>query len=438
MLDGEKTMIATIRASMGSMLRRYGPNAKVRAVLVGAPLILSFAAGCIYSALLGERLRYPDEMEYVTIAYNLVHIHLYSLDGVHVTAFRSPGYPLFIAFFLAFGSPLVLVRIANFAALSIAGFLLSKILARFSFPVAALVSPYLVVFYPVLFYTAGTLYPQTLAMALLLASLYLLVEKEHSALYFALSGAVFGILILVVPSFLFKLPIFVLAALILKRRKMIAMPAIVTGTAMLVISICTVVNYVNFNTFIPVSTNTGANFLIGNSENTTPNAGPNADISRYTSLADGMNEVERDRFYQQQAIKWIVNHKEKAVKLYTLKTLNYFNYRNDLHTASEGSQSKDLLMLLTYGTMLLILCIRLALAKLVPLSRLETFFILMYTLNAFADAIVFTRIRYRLPYDGFLIGVVAICGERLYHGARRGNVVKRRREQTDKREKAIR
>ena len=195
---------------------------------------------------------------------------------------------------------------------------------------------------------------------------------------------------------------------------MITIATIFTVSALCIVGLCPLNNYVNMKTFIPLSTNTGINFLIGNSEHATANGGPNTDISQYATSAQGMDEVQQDALYRAQAFAWIRTHKARAATLYGEKVLDYFNYRNDLLTASEGSRGKDLLLLATYGPLLLLALGRVAMRRWVPLTRFEIACLTLYVANAFVDAIVFSRIRYRLPFDVLLICLAATALEVAY------------------------
>lgn len=93
---------------------------------------------------------------------------------------------------------------------------------------------------------------------------------------------------------------------------MITIATIFTVSALCIVGLCPLNNYVNMKTFIPLSTNTGINFLIGNSEHATANGGPNTDISQYATSAQGMDEVQQDALYRAQAFAWIRTHKARA------------------------------------------------------------------------------------------------------------------------------
>ncbi len=94
--------------------------------------------------------------------------------------------------------------------------------------------------------------------------------------------------------------------------------------------------------------------------------------------------------------------------MYFLKFLNFFNYRNDLVTKTEASSARDLLLLVTYGPLLLVAFARLVFSKSYRLSPLEILLVATYLVGALAGAIFGSRIRYRVPFDYTLIMLAAI------------------------------
>ena len=186
--------------------------------------------------------------------------------------------------------------------------------------------------------------------------------------------------------------------------------SVTISISLFLIGVWCIRNYNVFDSFVFISSNSGLNLLLGNSENTTPNAGVTVDISKYTSFADTaqFNEIERDAYYRAEAIKFILNHKLHTVKLYGLKFLNYFNYRNELWNKAEASSLRDFVMLVTYGPLLLLFGLRILLLKYFVPSKFEVLLIILYFSSALFHAIFFTRIRFRLPFDFLLIGIVAL------------------------------
>ena len=193
------------------------------------------------------------------------------------------------------------------------------------------------------------------------------------------------------------------------------------AVATLVVGAWLVRNALVFRAFVFVASNAGENLLLGNSENTTPNGGSNTDIQAYILEADRrqLNEIQRDRFYRQQALEYIQDHTLASLRMYLLKFVNYFNYRNQLVTASESSPAKDIIMLITYGPLICIYFLRWLLIKWYRPTPLEILFLGLYLLGGLIQALFFTRIRFRLPLDVLIImSVTMLVSQGLIRGIR--------------------
>ena len=174
-------------------------------------------------------------------------------------------------------------------------------------------------------------------------------------------------------------------------------------------SIWTYRNYQVFGVFIPLSTHGGDAFYAGNN--------PDADVSAwFNSLTDEevrhktkrMNEVEMDRFFKKEAVKFWKENPGRGVELYLLKFLNYFDFQNRFYINSEFNQLKSIIMFVTYYPILICLVVRLYFIPKIRLSRLEVLLVLTYLTSALFHAVFVTRIRYRLPYDVLLITHIGI------------------------------
>ncbi len=380
-------------------------------------IVVYVLAGVIYSFYLGNSFRYlPDEADYYNLATNLVSKGEYSLDGVHLTAYRPPGYPFFLAPFRFLGFDIVGLRIVNFFILGLCIFVLFKLLQERFSSLAGLLGALLVMVYPLFFYTAGTLYPQTLASLLLVLTIYFYTRETGPIWDNLLAGLWAGLLILTVPTFIFILVVLVAWSWIYQRHlvsfhvlSMLVIPFLVVGA-------WTLRNYAVFNTFVFVSSNSGENLLLGNSENTTPNGGRTIDISLYERQAAGLDEIHRDQYYRSQAINYVMSHKLASLKMYFLKFLNFFNYRNDLVTQTETSSARNLLMLVTYGPLLLVAFIGVVFSIFDNLSSFEVLLVTIYLVGALVNAIFFTRIRFRVPLDFMPIMLVAMFINKLISG----------------------
>lgn len=377
-------------------------TARLEAALIAAVLV----AGAAYAVRLGDRLRYPDEADYLAIAGHIAQQGFYSQDGVTPTAYRPPAYPLLLGLVAFAGGGIPCARLLNMAALGFSAWLVMRLARRFGGPLAALPAGAMLVLYPLNLYTAGTLYPQALAMALFLAALELAVSgaagRRRGA---AALGLVSGLLLLTVPTGL--VPVAVLWGVALRpalpRGRGLRAAALLAALA-LVLGPWTWRNHRALGAWVPFATNGGINLLLGNAPKTTPNAGVNVDLSAYAAGARGLGEVASNAYYTRAALAAVRAAPFRAARLYALKFLNHFNFRNALYTADEGSRARDVLLALTYGALLLGAAWRCAGAwrrgGLLPFQRLC---LALYLLNAAGQAVFFTRLRFRMPFDPLLI-----------------------------------
>ncbi len=390
-------------------------------IVLALTLLAIIGGGWFYALSQGDTVRYPDEAEYLTLSQSLVDRHAYSLDGTSPTAYRAPGYPAFLALLRVAGAGVRVMRGVQYVLLAgtaLMIFLLLRPLSRSGAVLGAIGAGV----YPLGFYTAGVFYPQTLASALFVLLLWLVLRTRLALMRDAvLGGGVAGVLVLTVPTF--AIIIAFLALWILwggrgRQWRGVAMLAVAGG---LVLTPWTVRNYLVFGQPVFVASNTGINLLLGNSENTTPNAGVNVDVTPYLDAARGMGELERDRYFTQAAVSYVQTHKLRSLRMYLLKALNYYNYRNVLLVKSESSRARDAVMLISYGGLLVLCGLRLAWVRRFPWTDLERVALSVYVLNGLYAAVFFTRLRFRLPFDYLLIAVAALFVARVLASSCRAN-----------------
>jgi hypothetical protein len=371
-------------------------------------LLLTFVAGVAYSLHLGDKLRYADEREYVTLAKNLVHHGTYSYNGTKPTAFRPPGYPFLISSVFMIHESIPLARIVNFLILVLSLLMLSRLAHKYGSPLAGILVVTIGGFgSPILFYTTSTFYPQVFSAFLLILILFLLFHHEGRWRY-PLSGAVFGLLVLTVPSFIFTL-LFACAWLVwFQGGRGVARVAVMLLAFTAVMTPWAVRNYAHFHSVPFVCTNGGRALLIGNSPYTRA-IGVNTLDLHYFSQSRGMGEIEKDKMYRNEALSFIAANPREALDLYLLKFINYFNYSNKLATEGESSGTKTLLAFLSYVPLLAVgIVLRVLFIRSFPLNRLEQFMIALYILNGAFAAIFFTRVRLRVPFDFLLVAVASM------------------------------
>jgi hypothetical protein len=358
----------------------------------------------------GNTLHYQDETEYQEIARHIADHFSVADDTGQLRLGRPPGYPAAIAAVYTVIEQPVAAKLENnvFLALAVLALVL---LARRIEPGAGQLVPYLILAYPLVVYAATLLYPQVAGCLLFTLIILLMTADRFTSRHAIAAGVLYGALILTIPSFILLLPL--LGAFLVLDRARINWPAFKPAVLMMCVAAAVVVpwtvrNYVQFKVFVPISTNNGSNLFIGNSPITTANSGRTTDIVPLCKGAQvATTEYEFDGAMRKCALDWISHNRAAAAWLYVGKVVNYFNYRNEIATAGEGSRWRDWLMFATYYPLLLIALARLALWRRFPLTRSETLIYLLYFSNALISAIFFTRLRFRIPFDFLLIGVNA-------------------------------
>lgn len=354
-----------------------------------------------YLPIAAHGVTFPDEREYLAIAGNLLRRGFYSLDGTTPTAYRTPGFPFWLAAWSLISDGVMWLKAVNLACWVISGALAVAIARRLYGDVAAFLALPLYIYNAAALYTAGTLYPQTACSALLMLSLYILTvrsqEPERAMVPVALVHAVMA---LFVPTFLFNVVPF--AALywrtaVAHRWRVVVAVAL----AVAVLAPWMLRNQIVFGHPL-FSTNSGINLILGNSANVRPNAGVNSDISQYDAAVRNLDEVGKDAFYRRAAWEWMVGHPLRWCVLTAEKFLNWFNYRNELATAVAGQRLKYLISALTYFPLLLLAALGVGQAM-GTRQRIPLLMGVIYLFAGLTYALFFTRIRFRVPFDGLLV-----------------------------------
>jgi 4-amino-4-deoxy-L-arabinose transferase-like glycosyltransferase len=387
-------------------------------VAVGLSLVISGG----YALVLGGELRFYDEQVYVGMVHSMAGGHGVSLDGVQPTAYRPPGYLfLLLPVYLVTGGSVLAMRLVGVLALTGSVWFVYLLGRRAHSPATGALAALVVACYPLLVFTATTLYPQVPALFLLL----LLIELAFRALpgdglanrrrlgAAVLAGLVGGLLTLTVPTF--GVTAIGLVAYLAWRQRSAAgriawrtVAVLIVATALLPVLWCAR-NAVQLHAFVPVSTNDGVNLLLGNSPNATPDSGTNADISAYARAAAArhLGEVDQDHFFTSQATDWIKHNPGQALALYGGKVANNFSYSDNLATTGQRGGAQDLVSALSYYPILLLALLRIALLRRWRPRPSEKLVIGVIVVNVLLLAVFFTRLRFRVPLDALTIVLAA-------------------------------
>jgi len=366
--------------------------ARARAIfLVFAALFC--ASGLVYSLTLGETLRYPDERDYIALARHLAAFDGYTFDGQTPTAHRPPGYPVLLAPVVALIDSVHAVRVANFAMLALAAYLLAGLVherrARVGRWNRASLVLALTFAYPVLYYTSGTLFAQiSIALALTLA-IVLLQRRGNSAALAALIGALIAFTAQISPTTLVLLPVALLFAIASRRW---------SGSRVLVMGLAAALVFGGWFTRNVIVMDEPILFSKNLAEN----------LDNAVLVLDPLEPGEERP--PAAAIDYALERLEQTIGsplAYLERFGDFFASSNEMNVAEERSRTRDLIMFVTYYGLLVAVLVRLALARRLPPSPAEWLVIALYIGTALFHALLIPRIRYRLPLDFLLLLPVA-------------------------------
>lgn len=254
------------------------------------------------------------------------------------TAFRTPGYPFFLAsLYTLFGHSMAVARAGNI--------LLGALTAVLLFPLgvdmferrrigwlAALFGA----MYPILIYMAGEIYSEILAifLATLAVVLYAAELRRPSRWRAAAAGLILGMELMVRPNIVFALPFIILwFFLCASRQRALKLSAWLVVMLLVFVIPWTLRNYAVFNEFVPLTTQTGVKIWQGNNaladgSGLEPTAqtwhdGPVPD--RFFMGWQALGETESSRRFLNVALTWMQAHPLELVLLVPQKIIRLWS-----------------------------------------------------------------------------------------------------------------
>ncbi len=270
----------------------------------------------------------PDQAEYLDLGRNLLggrglqFVDLRFGEGGLVKAYRTPGYPAFVA---ACGGRLTIIRLAQ-AFLDTSTVLAAVLLAgRWLRPGVALLAGVAVAANPFLVYFCGLILSETLFIAMLAWGMVLLVRGRGVGGWLA-GAAVLAMSILVRPSAL-GLPLMLGVASLFVRpdwvlpRRGWPVPAGATLVLLTALALLpwAVRNKLAVGAWVWTTTNSGITLYDGFN----PEADGSSDQSftRFLPQLDSMNEVQRSAYLSGMAKSYVANHPAALPRLTAMKIL---------------------------------------------------------------------------------------------------------------------
>jgi len=302
------------------------------AILLGISLFIQLGYMLVYESPIN--LEYgSDSEQYIHLAKNLytkgyvldrrgdvlVHNIPYDKSMEQSTAWRVPGYPLFLAFSFMFYDSYTFIYMIQIC-LSLAAFaMLYKICKYFFGNTAALIFLIILILTPVYVAYSTQIMSDTLGIFLLVSIVYLFLFKRNIPLIAALSG----FSLLVRSQYLFLVPILCLFLLYKKQYKKLAFFVIIF---LAVLSPWIIRNYIVFDAFIPLSAQSGE-ALYFNTLPYQPELGDQGGCDEYLlpyhfSLVNSdLSEAEVSKILTKEAFKRM---REDPIGIFKNKVVNFF------------------------------------------------------------------------------------------------------------------
>ncbi len=262
----------------------------------------------------------------------------YSVDGVP-TAYWPVGYPAFLGLiYWVLGLSLLYVKLANvllYVGILCLSYSISKQL--FSSELTGRMTLLLLAFYPNHVAYSSLVSPETLFLFLLLLGTALIMQSERRLPMATASGVVFGLACLVKPQAIF-IPLILILTLHSQMRRDSArrfLAIFLTVHAALGATILPWIarNYSVFGSFVFISNNGGTTLLIGNN----PDANGtyihfDEKLASLLELEPDDNEREVDVKARNYALRYILEHPVKTIRLWPVKL--YYLYNEDVEGAN--------------------------------------------------------------------------------------------------------
>jgi len=293
-------------------------------IIFSLALVLRFVAVCDMDPALEG-----DPATYNHYAKSIAEKGEFADAAGRPTSWRPPLYPLFLAvIYLLAGESLCVVGAVQAVIGSLACVLIYFIAKDVFGKTTGITAGAISACYLYFIASARFLTTEGLFIFMFVLSVFLLFKAiEYNSLKYAVcTGFLLGLTTLVRAEVLF-FPLFVFMAILLvyktdKERlvKLIKLSLIALVAFLIPISVWTIRNYSAHKAFVPVSTNGGINFFIGNTPNKDgrnrvrgPAPEEVADIEVLES------EVEKSRAYMKKALVYVSKHPKKVSKLVLMK-----------------------------------------------------------------------------------------------------------------------
>ncbi|NLJ07514.1 MAG: glycosyltransferase family 39 protein [Sphingobacteriales bacterium] len=246
-------------------------------------------------------------------------------DEDNPTAYYPVGYPAFLAIvFRIFSCDVWVARITNLFLYLIAVFVFYNLLkSSVPNPHIAGWSAILLSVYPNHVAYVNLVYNEIFFLFLFLTAIYFLLNHlNNNRLYLIISSVLWDLAVLTRPA-VFFIPLLIIL-LIYRRNIRLALKKSIFVLLVMAIVILpwSIRNYKVFNDFVPVSTNSGLDLLIGNNPDAEGRFYRHADF--FKGIDQAKNEAEYNRIATRMAIDYILHHPVETLKRLPAKAFYFF------------------------------------------------------------------------------------------------------------------
>ena len=253
--------------------------------------------------------------------------------------FMGPLYPYVLSLIYAiFGRDFLIVRLIQIACgalVAVLTYLLGKEVFR---PAAAFAGVVLLVLYGAMTFHEAEMLMMWLGTLINISALLVLHRMGGKTGYrkYAIAGVLVGLSALARANVLLFLPVVIVWTLFVsKEEKRVKKALVVVAAALVAIAPATLHNYVASRDFVPITSNGGVNFYIGNGEEATGIFYPAKDITFETESSSrsyverlfgrDMKPSEISAYWFKRSFDFIKQHPMREIELLLRKTAIFFN-----------------------------------------------------------------------------------------------------------------
>jgi 4-amino-4-deoxy-L-arabinose transferase-like glycosyltransferase len=285
------------------------------AILLALALLIRVGWIAVQRGEPDERL--GDQFEYLQAGRNLLNAHELKLHDARfdqdVYAYRTPGYPAFIA---ACGGSVRVIRLAQ-AVLDTATVLAIYLLARRYLAVwPSLAAAALVAINPFLIYFTALILSETLFIAMLAWGMYLIADRRLAARWSGL--LLLSLATLVRPSVLGLVPLLAIGAAWSAGWRTVLRDLVAAGCLLMIALFPWAyrnAHHPQVRAWVWTTTNSGITAYDGFHDGATGASDQKAFVEELRPLLSRMDEVERNAYLSQRAHEWMTRHPGQSLGL---------------------------------------------------------------------------------------------------------------------------